>query len=455
MGPMTPTPASSHYTRATPGPGPSSLRRMVTSRSDIFLGASASSAHRADVLTPLPTSGSYKSFHPRMPASPLVSSVAGSQSRSHKHSQSQYQSHSQYQPQSQYQSQSQAQSHSRSRSNPPLSRRQSHAASSSAARTSGSSWDRDTDKAPTRSGTMSTMASSQLPSSKSMSIPTAKITSPQIGLSTGGAGGPLVTGAGAGSRAGTGAGNGHGSGVGVGVGVGVGLGLRQRATSITSTSPGSFPPRHIGPGGITLPLNNSVSQLATLSHSAHTLSPYARAHEHIAVRSFPHLGKSHSGSSAGNSSVVGGAGDVGKGNVKARRKRIYQLGGKKGVEDGDGGGAGVGVGIGIGEIPSAPLSPDLDGSSPGSAPSINITHTRGPAAAPPYTQASARRRKAGLIVSPNMSGSASFSSDEPVTPWAKQPSLTGIAARVMARPNYGRSPDSRTSYGFPPSRSVA
>ena len=73
---------------------------------------------------------------------------------------------------------------------------------------------------------------------------------------------------------------------------------RPRASSVAhgftglSNSPGSFPPRHssqAGLTGITLPpLNNSVSQLATLSHSAQTLSPYARAHEHVAVRSFPH-----------------------------------------------------------------------------------------------------------------------------------------------------------------------
>ncbi|KAL7421282.1 ERMES complex subunit [Cryptotrichosporon argae] len=106
---------------------------------------------------------------------------------------------------------------------------------------------------------------------------------------------------------------------------------RQRAPSIAGTSPGtngagalhagSFPPR-AGLAAITLPLNNSVSQLATLSHSNHTLSPYARAHEHIAVRSFPHLGRAGGGSS--------GASHAGSGaEVKARRKRIYRLGSKR------------------------------------------------------------------------------------------------------------------------------
>ncbi|WWC95756.1 mitochondrial distribution and morphology protein 34 [Kwoniella sp. B9012] len=137
---------------------------------------------------------------------------------------------------------------------------------------------------------------------------------------------------------------------------------RQRgpSVSLSGTSPGngSFPPRNIGPGGITLPLNNSVSQLATLSHSAHTLSPYARGHEHIAVRSFPHLGRSNTGLGMGMGMVssmnfsglsindggggitpralIGGGGGLGgdltndtsgqgMGVMKARRKRIHRL----------------------------------------------------------------------------------------------------------------------------------
>lgn len=74
--------------------------------------------------------------------------------------------------------------------------------------------------------------------------------------------------------------------------------------------------------GITLPLNNSVSQLATLSLSANTLSPYARGHEHIAVRSFPHLGRG--GSAPGHLREDGTSSTP---EVKARRKRIFRLGG--------------------------------------------------------------------------------------------------------------------------------
>lgn len=74
------------------------------------------------------------------------------------------------------------------------------------------------------------------------------------------------------------------------------------------------------PGGITLQINNSVSQLATLSLSANTLSPYARAHEHIAVRSFPYLGR--------NTPTTPGSTTPAplEGNVKAHRKRIFRLG---------------------------------------------------------------------------------------------------------------------------------
>ncbi|OXG87096.1 mitochondrial distribution and morphology protein 34 [Cryptococcus neoformans A2-102-5] len=95
---------------------------------------------------------------------------------------------------------------------------------------------------------------------------------------------------------------------------------------------GSFPPRHIGPGGITLPLNNSVSQLAALSYSAHTLSPYARGHEHIAVRSFPYLGKNGAGTgSSGRASLASSS--VGEGDIKAKRKRIFRIGKSKEADE--------------------------------------------------------------------------------------------------------------------------
>ncbi|KAJ9103138.1 hypothetical protein QFC21_002560 [Naganishia friedmannii] len=95
--------------------------------------------------------------------------------------------------------------------------------------------------------------------------------------------------------------------------------------------------------GIVLPLNDSVSQLATLSHSNHTLSPYARNHEHIAVRSFPHLlsransmyvntvvahPHQHMSYHAGPPAPTGAHGGwTGEAKVKAKRKRIFRIGG--------------------------------------------------------------------------------------------------------------------------------
>lgn len=280
------------------GPGPSSLSRLVTSRSDVFL------SHQA--------------------------------SRSESHPRGQM---------------------------PPRIRRLSATGSSSAARTSGSSW--DTDRNPNRSGTASTKASSQLPSSRSAPID---------------------------AKANT-------------------LHPRARAPSLTGTSPGkSFPPRHIGPGGITLPLNNSVSQLATLSHSAQTLSPYARGHEHIAVRSFPHLGKAGPSAGSSSSASLSAIAENQPGAVKARRKRIFHL--NKDKEE------------------KPPLSPDIDDevSSPGSY----------------YRNESS---------SPSPMRSRSPSSDFAAVQARRPLSLTSVAQKVMGggmRPNYGRAPGSRTSYGFPP-----
>ncbi|WWD20262.1 hypothetical protein CI109_104738 [Kwoniella shandongensis] len=304
---MTPTPGvnSGFIPRQA---GPSSLRRMVTSRSDVFLSSKAAhhqpSRSESFAALPLPPS-SYRNHQPQQSS---------------------------------------------------LSRRLSNtAASSSAARTSGSSW--ETSDRPSRSATLSTPASSQLPSSKPMSIS---------------------------SRT---------------------LDVRNRNPSISGTSPGnSFPPRTMGPGGITLPMNNSVSQLATLSHSAHTLSPYARGHEHIAVRSFPHLGKggggggstptSHPGSSVGESAV----------NVKARRKRIYRLGSK-------------------GNNNNEPAEQAY--TNPPSPQSVGV----------------------GVGIAPR---------DEEA--WRPTSFVSGqggqAVGRSPVRPNMVRAPDSRTSYGFPPSPSV-
>ncbi|WVQ79249.1 mitochondrial distribution and morphology protein 34 [Cryptococcus sp. DSM 104549] len=297
-------------------PGPSNLRRMVTSRSDVFLSDS-------------------RYHHPTTPRSEAYTP--------HPHTQA---------PPSAY-------THTQ--------RQRAETAASSAARTSGSSW--ETDRAPSRSATMSmsTLASSQLPSSRPSLAPPAPggkarpmsmPVPPPAHRRPGHARVPSV------SVTHTGGG---------------GLGT---SPNNASTAPGSFPPRHLGPGGITLPLNNSVSQLATLSHSAHTLSPYARGHEHIAVRSFPYLGRGGAGGpgSAGGAGggELGGMGGMGSGvglagmgahaggggagyhphagvggyggsasypgssagegargvDVKAKRKRIFRLGGKGGSDDG-------------------------------------------------------------------------------------------------------------------------
>jgi distribution and morphology protein 34 len=90
--------------------------------------------------------------------------------------------------------------------------------------------------------------------------------------------------------------------------------------------------------GITLPLNDSVSQLASLSHSNHTMSPYARSHEHVAVRSFPHLSRANSlvainhgqnsaGPASGNGSLLhmNVAAPLDPNKLKARRKRMYRF----------------------------------------------------------------------------------------------------------------------------------
>lgn len=299
---------------ATPGPGPSSLRRMAASRSDVF--APHHRATRSEVPPPFPRSKSQRNVPPT-----------------------------------------------------PNGAR--------AGTASGNSWSTGQ---PSRSNTMSTLASSQLPSSKSMSIQSQP---PRHQAQ-------------------------H----------------HQRSTSITGTSPGrSFPPRNVGLGGITLPLNNSVSQLATLSHSNHTLSPYARGHEHIAVRSFPHLGKSTPSSVSGagaqsrSSSGDGASSKAAMGNVKARRKRMYRLN----MTNKDSGS-------------STPLSPDLDDTPPIYEQATSYTAAVGP------EDAFRRLSFGGTGTTDNKSS------------WDQrhQPSLTGLAQRVMQpRPNVTRSPASRTSYGFP------
>lgn len=106
---------------------------------------------------------------------------------------------------------------------------------------------------------------------------------------------------------------------------------------------------------IVLPLNDSVSQLATLSHSNHTLSPYARNHEHIAIRSFPHMlsrgnsvygnvpslslgqqsSTSQSSSLAPPSSIAYSQVQPDVARYKAKRKRVFRLGGGGKNDQGD------------------------------------------------------------------------------------------------------------------------
>lgn len=69
-------------------------------------------------------------------------------------------------------------------------------------------------------------------------------------------------------------------------------------------------------------LNEHISKLSNLTHSNHTLSPFTRSLEHFAVRSGPPKASPTSG--------VGGPSDrPPQTKVKAKRKRIYRVGGKK------------------------------------------------------------------------------------------------------------------------------
>lgn len=74
-------------------------------------------------------------------------------------------------------------------------------------------------------------------------------------------------------------------------------------------------------------LNEHVFKLSTLTHSNHTLSPFTRSLEHFAVRSGPPKASANSG-------VGGGLSDrPPQAKVKAKRKRIYRVGGKKELEE--------------------------------------------------------------------------------------------------------------------------
>ncbi|KAK6908523.1 mitochondrial distribution and morphology protein 34 [Kwoniella mangroviensis CBS 10435] len=233
---------------------------------------------------------------------------------------------------------------------------------------------------------------------------------------------------------------------------------RQRvpSVSLSGTSPGngSFPPRNIGPGGITLPLNNSVSQLATLSHSAHTLSPYARGHEHIAVRSFPHLGRSNTG--------------LGMGMVSS-----MNLNGL-GINDGGGGAGGITPralirGVNGGGGGGGDLTNELSGQGMGVMKArrkrihrLNTTKKDGP---PNSSQSLSQAvRKSSLSSNSRSHSNHSGDIDEidnyidqnRSLPKATNMPKTGrgmsnVNLTMEKRPNMRRNPDSRTSYGFPQS----
>ena len=107
----------------------------------------------------------------------------------------------------------------------------------------------------------------------------------------------------------------------------------DRRSSISSSVPDRFdttsPSLHgsFGPDPdphITLSpsLNEHIFKLSTLTHSNHTLSPYTRPLEHFAVRSGPPRAST-------TSRVGGGSSDrPPQVKLKAKRKRIYRVGGK-------------------------------------------------------------------------------------------------------------------------------
>ena len=68
-------------------------------------------------------------------------------------------------------------------------------------------------------------------------------------------------------------------------------------------------------------LNEHIFKLSTLAHSNHTLSPFTRSLEHFAVRSGPPKAPTNPG--------VGSSDRPPQAKVKAKRKRIYRVGGKK------------------------------------------------------------------------------------------------------------------------------
>lgn len=73
--------------------------------------------------------------------------------------------------------------------------------------------------------------------------------------------------------------------------------------------------------------NDSCAQLATLTHSNQTLSPFIRAHEHFTARSSPHVVSRPGSSRSAPGLRVGGTEPP----VKAKRKRVHRIGAAKEV----------------------------------------------------------------------------------------------------------------------------
>jgi distribution and morphology protein 34 len=99
--------------------------------------------------------------------------------------------------------------------------------------------------------------------------------------------------------------------------------IPDRFDTTSSSLHGSFGPDP-DPQIILRPsLNEHVFKLSTLTHSNHTLSPFTRSLEHFAVRSGPPKAPVNSGVGDGPADRLPQA------KVKAKRKRIYCVGGKK------------------------------------------------------------------------------------------------------------------------------
>lgn len=174
-------------------------------------------------------------------------------------------------------------------------------------------------------------------------------------------------------------------------------------------------------------MNNSVSALAALSHEAQTLSPYARGHEHIAVRSYPHLGRSNT--SAGLSGMtskkevkpqLGCKEEVEQGKQRGNRKRVHRVG--------------------------VQSKGDIDDNSSSRATSPHSDEFR------LSSNGGSSTRLSPIGESFGMSGLSMKAAGRT----GRTGSLTGMAnvlmgpgTRIGGRPNLMRSPDSRTSYGFP------